>query len=121
MLFISKGQDHVDHFCAVIRFANEMGLLTQLLGELNHLATYAMNPQEPEKIIHCELMKDFAPYSFRYVMTKGIRTPENYENPPMSFYMNGGLVYQGPESPNGGASPSLNVSLSTGIGWFSHT
>jgi hypothetical protein len=37
------------------------------------------------------------------------------------FSFNGGLIYQGPDSPADGSFPSLCVGLASGTGWFCHT
>lgn len=106
------------HFNEVVAFANKMGLLGQLIGQLHYLDTYSHHPQTPERTTRCELMQDFAPHSFRFIMYRREMTPEGLKE---EFWFNGGLIYQGPESPSGGAFPSLSVSLADGVGWFVNT
>ncbi len=118
MLKFPDTSEFAAYFTEVVTFANKMGLLGQLVEMLQYLNTYGDLAQQPERTTRCELASDFAPYSFRYVMYRVEQTPDGVKE---EFWFNGSLIYQGPDSPSGGAYPTLNVSLSSGIGWVSHT
>jgi hypothetical protein len=100
---------------AAKKFALESGgqaLLDQLNAQLEFLGSYGHGMHTK-----CDLHPDFAPHSFTFVMFKK-------EGPakPWMYWFNGGLIYQGPDIPADGSSPSLTVSLNpTKRGWFVHT
>lgn len=104
--------DTAPYLAKQLEFADSIGLRQQLDSKLEYLRTYAAHRGEDN--VRCELYPDFAPHSFRFVMK--IRKEEKFE-----YWFNGGLIYQGPDSPANGSFPSLTVSLAEGIGWFVHT
>ena len=57
------------------------------------------------------LSSDFAPRSFAFAH---FVLPKYAANGQRSFWFNGGLIYQGPDSPADGSFPSLTVSLASG-------
>lgn len=67
--------------------------------------------KEVEKVRRVRIFSDFAPYSL------GFTIEDNEGN----FQFNGGIIYQGPESPADGSAPSFSVSLHNKVGWFIHT
>ena len=107
----------LDKLEAEREFARNMGLGSQLEKQLDCLAGYARGDAE-EARRQCVLVDDFAPHSFcfgHFVL------PKFAANGKRSMWFNGGLIYQGPDSPADGSFPSLTVSLSSGTGWFCHT
>jgi hypothetical protein len=64
------------------------------------------------------LSYDFAPHSFSFAH---YALPNFTEDGERQFWFDGGLIYQGPESPANGLGPSLCVSPANGTGWFCHT
>lgn len=98
----------------VREFANTVGLRDQLESQLRYLSIYG-GGEEREDYCRCDLFDDFAPQSFTFCL---YRTEEGKE--PV-FWFNGGLIYQGPDSPADGSAPSFTVSLASGRGWFVHT
>lgn len=67
------------------------------------------------KNTRCTLFRDFAPYSFEFLMERS-ENGRDYER-----WFNGGLIYQGPDVPADGSAPSLTVSIdSKRNGWFVH-
>lgn len=113
-----------EYLDAVKRFAQTMGLADQLQSRLDYLNAYAYHPDDTS--FHCRtekrcvLGKDFAPHSFSFAMYE--RDPEQPDNPDAwKFWFQGGLIYQGPDSPANGSGPSFTVSLAEGTGWFVHT
>lgn len=105
-----------EYWDKVQEFAAKMGLSKQLNGRLYYLANYGNNGDDYDGNTICLLGKDFAPYSFSFMMKRRKSTNEPYQN-----YFNGGLIYQGPNCPADGSFPSLTVSLAEGTGWFVHT
>ncbi len=115
----------LDTFNEIMAFAAKHDLLGQLVDTLSYLSNYAngegcMYDKQQGKNTCCTLYKDFAPLSMRIRMectdewdgTSGI----------WKYLYNGGLIYQGPDIPADGMSPSLTVSLdSERIGWYVHT
>ena len=104
----------VDRLEEIREFARQMGLGEQL----EHQLTFLGNRESWGKRSQCYLSWDFAPHSFtfaHYLLPDASRTGKR------EFYMNGGLIYQGPTSPADGSFPSLTVSLASGTGWFCHT
>lgn len=90
-------------------------IVKQFLKTLLHYNEYGARIEggvDPVARKECEfiLYPDFAPYSFSIVFKRRGR-----------FIFNGGLIYQGPDSPADGSGPSFTVSLSRNVGWFVHT
>lgn len=108
-----------DKFGATMQFAAEMGLVDQLIGKLEYLSNYANGEgSRYDKALgydtRCELYGDFAPHSLSFSMMR-------FDGKEWTFWFAGGLIYQGPDSPADGTSPSLTVSLNSATGWFVHT
>jgi hypothetical protein len=102
-----------EHLEKVRGFARSMNLEEKLERQLQYLGSYACH-EEPEKT-RCNLYTDFAPHSFTFRMEMKNKQGE-YE--PWFF---GGLIYNGPDSPNDGSFPALTVSFDNSIGWSVHT
>jgi hypothetical protein len=108
-----------EHLDAVRQFARSINLEHQLQQQLDFLRDYGKSADKvPEEFRQnlCVLQWDFAPHSFAF----GMFGPGD-EDGKRRFLFNGGLIYQGPDSPANGGFPSLCVSLVPGTGWFIHT
>ena len=110
-----------EHLHRVLDFARQSGLRSQLADRFRYLGQYAtragcMYDKTRGMNTQCILYKDFAPYSFRFVMQCKETPDASWE-----FWFEGGLIYQGPTSPANGGAPSFTVSLAEGSGWFIHT
>jgi len=93
---------------SVRRHAMSIGMLGQLNKQLAQLAAGDGN--------RCTLYKDFAPYSFYFVME--IRD----ENGEWQRYFNGGLIFHGKHDRGGdGGAPTFSVNLTPVDGWAVHT
>jgi hypothetical protein len=104
-----------EHFEKVKAFAEQTGQWGQLKEKLDYLANYACNGDRPFDHTKCVLYKDFAPYSFEFVMM--VRKDDAYVR-----WFNGGLIYHGPRDNYGsGAGPTFAVTLSPTDGWSIHT
>jgi hypothetical protein len=108
--------EQLDRLEEVREFARLMGLGPQLERQLSWLADYGRNPDRPSR--QCALGYDFAPHSFSFAH---YLLPDSTGDGKRQLYLNGGLIYQGPDSPANGSFPSLTVSLTPGTGWFCHT
>jgi hypothetical protein len=91
-----------EHLEAVRAFADRLGPAARedLEERLGYLANYGGAGRTV-----CRLVKDFAPQSFRFVMS---RVPPD-GGPPLPWF-DGGLIYHGPGS-SGGAFPTLAVDV----------
>ena len=84
-------------------FAQEQGLSDQLEQQLAYLSSYACEEDDRDRT-RCKLFMDFAPYSFAFQLE--LRQKDgSYKG-----WMNGGLIYHGPNGGRGGA-PEFSVSL----------
>lgn len=112
---------------SVRAFAKERGIEAKLQERLDYLDTYACRFDDGEgnegvdrERTKCVLYKDFAPYSFEFVMLKvkdsgGTRLLEPW------MWFNGGLIYHGQGS-SGAEFPELSVRLGdTDEDWGIHT
>lgn len=89
----------VEHYASVLEFAKKIGKEKHFLEKIEQL----------KRLGFIELYKDFAPYSFSFVVFRnGVRT------------FNGGLIYHGFDGGSGGA-PSFSVTLTETDGWSIHT
>jgi hypothetical protein len=113
---VSLDDEQLDRLEDVREFARLMGLGLQLERQLCWLGDYGRNPDRPTR--QCVLGYDFAPHSFSFAH---YLLPDSTGDGKRQLYLNGGLVYQGPDSPANGFGPSLCVSLASGTGWFCHT
>jgi hypothetical protein len=107
-----------EHLEAVRAFARSIHLEDQLQLQLDFLQHYGNCGETPDGTRQhlCILEQDFAPHSFAF----GIFGPADARG-KRRYLFNGGLIYQGPDSPADGGFPSLCVSLAPGTGWFVHT
>ena len=102
------------HFEQVLAFADKVGLRHQLDEQLEFLGTYAQHDGRDRT--RCRLFKDFAPYSFEFLME--IRDGEDQYR----RWFVGGLIFHGPHDNGGdGGFPTLAVSLTPTTGWSVHT
>ena len=93
-----------EYYEEVIEFVDSIGLRKQFNEQIYRLTGFY-----DAKAV-CKLGKDFAPHSFSFAVYLDGK-----------FKFNGGLIYQGPDSPANGSAPSFTVSLAEGTGWFIHT
>lgn len=103
-----------EHYQNVLIFATETSQLEQLQEQLEYLRSYACH-ETPEDT-RCELYKDFAPYSFYFVMYKKNKQTGEYQR-----WFNGGLLWfnNGETGVNG---PQYSVRLGELTrGWQIHT
>lgn len=106
-----EAQERVEYLANIVAFATNTGQLEDLQDKLLYLEEYG-NPQT-----RAELSKDFAPYSFNFLMLK--KHPETGE---YKTWFNGGLIYHGPHDNGGdGSAPTFSVNLSPHDGWSIHT
>jgi hypothetical protein len=111
-----------EHLEAVRAFARSISLEHQLQEQLDFLRDYGNRGKPAEEMPEesrqnlCILERDFAPRSFAFGMFGAAD-----ENGKRRFLFNGGLIYQGLDSPANGGFPSLCVSLAPGTGWFIRT
>jgi len=97
-----------DYFAEVMQFALAHGCADKLTERLDYLTQY----HEGENT--CQLYKDWAPYSFAFLMVR----------PDGTRWFNGGLMYSGPDQPLDGSFPALTVGIgidSSKHGWSIHT
>jgi hypothetical protein len=111
-----------DHFFDVCAFADRAGLRVPLQAAFDKLSNYGnvgLPSWAPGRVEHrCVLAgKDIAPYSFRVDMYR----PTGDLSEPWKHAFSGSCVFQSPEIPANGQSPSFTVSLAEGTGWFLHT
>jgi hypothetical protein len=107
---------------AAIKHAKATGLWrgrNGLYDKLRYLALYGNRQgcQYDRKTTpgtRCKLYRDFAPYSFNFVIE--IREGQQWKR-----WFNGGLIYSGPDSPVNGSFPTLTVSIDPYNGWSTHT
>lgn len=99
---------------AVRSFADTLGpaVRVQFEEKLKWLAEFRDNT------CHCKLFKDFAPYSFNFLLYGPTTAAEPEERP---IWFNGGLIYYGGGS--GAGAPQYSVSLSSDESsrWEIHT
>lgn len=112
--------DDMDYYDEVINAAKKAGMFDNeelqgsLKSRLEYLDTYA--DHEKKGLTRCRLFKDFAPYSFAFVMEK--RTQEgDYKR-----WFNGGLIFHG-KMDSGVGFPTLSVRIGdiSKAGWSVHT
>ncbi len=95
----------------VRKFAKKINMDKQLQKELDYLSSYSGNDTR------CILMKDFAPYSFTFLMQKEAKDGE-YQD-----WFNGGLVFHGQHDSygSGGGAPTFATCVTPMNGWSVHT
>lgn len=97
-----------DHFIDVLKFASSVGAADKLADKLQYLTQYGDGKNT------CHVFRDWAPYSFEFVM----------HHADGSRWFNGGLIYSGPGQPLDGSAPALTVGIgvdSSQHGWSIHT
>ena len=93
----------------ILEFAKRNGLEQQLQSRLTYLETYGCNEKT-----RCRLFRDFAPYSYYFVM-------EKMEGDEYIKWFNGGLIYFG-DGDSGSGDPQYTVRLGDNkAGWSIHT
>lgn len=104
-----EDQEYLDE---VKKFAESIGKLDDLNSKLESLS----NRQYCDHEVKCLLFKDFAPYSFVFIIQ--IETAENL----WESVMNGGLIFHGQYDNGGdGGAPTFSVNLEPVSGWSIHT
>lgn len=108
-----------DYFDNVQKFAKDAGKYEQLWEQLNYLDGYACwvgDKIKDNRLTRCKLFKDFAPYSFYFLMERlDVKTGE------YRTWFNGGLIYFG-QGEDGVGLPQLSVRMnSERSGWEIHT
>lgn len=107
-----------EHLAKVRKFAKKVEAADKLQKQLDYLANYACQ-KDPRKTI-CDLIQDFAPYSFRFTMRRMRADEGGYDD-----WFEGGLLYSGPRQLLDGSFPALSVSLDPDDGkthnWSVHT
>ena len=86
-----------DHYNAVLDFAIKNHAEAQLRSRLARLEQMCNEP-----LTRCYLHKDFAPYSFAFML----ETPGSQRRPIV-----GGLIYNGPGQPGDGSGPAYSVNI----------
>lgn len=124
--------DDPAYFESVKAFAKSRGLEAQLQEKLDYLDHYACkDPNDPTDdrapdATRCLLFKDFAPYSFEFVMERKVNVAGTKDEDRAGTFeyrrwFNGGLIYFGAGDTGAGA-PQLSVRIgSTDEGWSIHT
>jgi len=110
--------DKTNGYLGIVKeFAKKIGKEDNLQENLDYLNGYA-NDDSPEckHKTQCFLFKDFAPYSFEFVMQA------KNKNGEFQRWFNGGLIFHGIHDGFGsGALPTLSVCLNPTDGWSIHT
>jgi hypothetical protein len=108
-----------EYFDKVVAFAKQIGMYEQLKDRLDYLDTYACRDGEgnvDRTKTECRLSKDFAPYSFEFVLVR------RNANGSFDYWFNGGLIFHGNHDNGGdGGAPTFAVNLSPEHGWSIHT
>jgi len=109
-----------EHFEAVVAHAKAIGLYEgendTLKNRLDYLAGYGGKREDGSDKTRVRLFKDFAPYSFGFVIEARNAQGE------WSTWFHGGLLFHGAHDGNGnGSAPTLAVTLSPVTGWSIHT
>lgn len=102
-----------EYLAEVRAFADKTNQRAQLESKLDWLA----NAYDPNKKgnVRTRLFKDFAPYSFEFVI-------EEQKAGQWTRIINGGLIYHGAHDGGGnGGAPTFAVSLVPTNGWSIHT
>jgi hypothetical protein len=98
-----------EYLAEVRAFADKIGKRDDLERSLERLGGYRDVP------VRCRLFRDFAPYSFGFVV-------EFLRGDKWVFGYNGGLIYHGAHDRGGdGGAPTFSVNLVPADGWRVHT
>lgn len=104
-----------EYFIKVRIEAYDRGLMKEFNEGMLNAHLFGCTWEAPDQV-RCVLFEDFAPLSF------GFRMEQRQEDDNYKFFMNGGLIYEGPDSPANGQAPSFTVTVGESrIGWFMHT
>ena len=109
------------HFEEVVAHAKAIGLYEgekndTLKNRLDYLAKYGGTLEDGSDKTRVRLFKDFAPYSFGFVIEAKNAKGE------WSTWFHGGLLFHGAHDGNGsGSAPTLAVTMSPVTGWSIHT
>jgi hypothetical protein len=107
-----------EYFLEVQKIAYDRGLAKEFDDAMMQAHLYGCDWTDPW---NCKftLYKDFAPLSFSY----RIEFRDKEEKDVYIYFCNGGLIYEGPDSPADGSFPSFTVSVGSNnkVGWFMHS
>lgn len=107
---LGRIQNILPHLNSTVKFGKKTEQLDGLKERLAYLENYGS--QETQ----CRIYKDFAPFSFSFVLYR--KSKEGEWEP----WFNGGLIYHGPHDNGGdGGAPTFSVNLSSHHGWAIHT
>jgi hypothetical protein len=117
--------ENQEHFDEVVTFANKSGKYEPSAGEgsnsylkrrLDYLESYGGKDAVGESRMRVRLFKDFAPYSFGFVIE------ERGADGQYQHMLTGGLLFHGSVDGYGsGAAPTFSVTLTPVDGWQIHT
>ena len=119
-MLVIENQQHYDE---TVAFAKNVGLYEDpgnknnaLSNRLAYLEKYGGKSEDGAERMRVRLFRDFAPYSFGFVIEQKTATDE------WARLFEGGLLYHGPHDGNGsGAGPTFAVTLAPTLGWSIHT
>ena len=104
-----------EYFEEVRKEAEERRLLDKFNEAMMYAHLWGSSWVEPE-LCRFVLYKDFAPLSFVFHIER------RKEDGSYVKVLNGGLIYEGPDSPANGQAPSFSVTIGEPrVGWFTHT
>ncbi len=105
------------HFDEVVDFAKKANLYdTETHGALRRNLEYLENYGGDATKVRARLYRDWAPYSFGFVMERRTAAGE------WTTWFNGGLIYHGNHDGHGsGSAPTYAVTLTPTTGWSIHT
>ena len=113
-MLVVENQEHFDECRA---FAEKTGHLGNFEESIKYLTNYGMEPEDRDgrHDVRCLLAKDFAPYSFRFVI-------ERFRKGVWALWLNGGLIFHGDHDGGGsGSAPTFAVCAQPTEGWLVHT
>ena len=105
------------HFDEVVNFAKKANLYdtesnSSLKRRLDYLENYGGDPNT----VRARLFKDWAPYSFAFVLEKRNAAGD------WTTWFNGGVIFHGTHDGHGnGSAPTYAVTLEPTTGWSIHT
>lgn len=109
MNFLGRLETILPHLKSTVDFAREIGLWENLSNRFKYLEEYGSDSTR------CHLYKDFAPYSFSFLM-------EREQGGEYVTWFNGGLIYHGSHDRGGdGGAPTFSANLTPQDGWSVHT
>lgn len=113
-MLLIENQSHYDE---VVAFAKANNLFdTDEPGALKRRLDYLESYGGESQTVRARLFKDFAPYSFGFVLEKKSADGE------WKHWFTGGLLFHGSHDGNGsGSGPTFAVTLTPTTGWSIHT